>query len=528
MGFAHEYATAVLRRSRIPMEPADFVTDWADQPRMAKQFPGAEQFPLPECDVPAGVTVQDGLYGPGGCQRFTLPLLGGMLQDSYGPVGRRLAAQANGDLGSLPCYPTAKWSRGAASGGGLYPVGIYWVSGPGGPLAPGVYYYSAMHHAMQRLLAGDVSAEVRATVDDEQLLGDTDQFLILGVKFWQNSFKYGSFSYHVVTMDVGAVIQTWRMWARAQGLHIGLALWFDERRLGRLLGLSPEQEGLFAVIPLGWEGSQPAPGACALAPAGVRLSDQERSRRVRTFEHVELIHAATLEEAARRPRAGALTPALARPAPAAGERTPLPEPQPLRMHLRTSLRARRSSFGRFAASRLLGTGQLSAVLAAAEAAGHLDSDVESSGEPPLTRLFVCVNHVESVAPGSYEYDPRDRSLRLVRSGPPGPFLQRAYTMNNYNVEQAGAVIIPTVRTCAVLDAVGDRGYRLVNAAVGATAQAVYTACAAAGLGCGVALGFDGVSYIEELDLDGSGEMPLLIMMIGHERPDPADFRYELA
>jgi len=79
---------------------------------------------------------------------------------------------------------------------------------------------------MLRLLLGDVSAQVRAAVDGDRLLGDTDQFLILGVKFWQNSFKYGNFSYHVVTMDVGAVIQAWRMWARAQGLRIGPALWF--------------------------------------------------------------------------------------------------------------------------------------------------------------------------------------------------------------------------------------------------------------------------------------------------------------
>lgn len=96
---------------------------------------------------------------------------------------------------------------------------------------------------MQRLLTGDVSAQVRAAVGDDALLGDTDQFLILGVNFWQNAFKYNSFSYHVVTMDIGALLQTWRIWARAHGLHISAALWFDEERLGRLLGFQPEQEG---------------------------------------------------------------------------------------------------------------------------------------------------------------------------------------------------------------------------------------------------------------------------------------------
>lgn len=116
----------------------------------------------------------------------------------------------------------------------------------------------------------------------------------------------------------------------------------------------------------------------------------------------------------------------------------------------------------------------------------------------------------------------------MKEGRPGEFLQRNYFLANYNLEQAGAVLVPTVRTTAVLDAVGDRGYRLVNATIGAVAQSLYTAASAVDLGCGVALGFDNISYIEELGLDGTGEAPLLIMMIGNERPAPADFRYEIA
>ncbi|MBK3561404.1 nitroreductase family protein, partial [Streptomyces sp. MBT56] len=151
-----------------------------------------------------------------------------------------------------------------------------------------------------------------------------------------------------------------------------------------------------------------------------------------------------------------------------------------------------------------------------------------TGDVRLAQLYAFVSHVEGVEPGSYVYDPGRRSLRRVKEGKPGEFLQRNYFLANYNLEQAGAVLVPTVRTTAVLDAVGDRGYRLVNATVGAVAQSVYTAAAAVELGCGVALGFDNISYIEELGLEETGEAPLLIMMIGNERPAPADFRYEIA
>ncbi|MEK8169118.1 hypothetical protein NKH77_02645 [Streptomyces sp. M19] len=164
MGYAHEYADAIMRRGRVPMEPVDFVPDWADRPRKGKYYPGAETFPLPDAGYPRDATVDDGLFGADRDEPFTLPLLGGMLRDSYGLTGRRLGVQANTDLGSLPSYPQANWSRGTASGGGLYPAAVYWVSGASGPLTPGVYHYAPRHHAVQRLLAGDVSARVRAAV----------------------------------------------------------------------------------------------------------------------------------------------------------------------------------------------------------------------------------------------------------------------------------------------------------------------------------------------------------------------------
>ncbi|MGW1142411.1 nitroreductase family protein, partial [Streptomyces zhihengii] len=222
-----------------------------------------------------------------------------------------------------------------------------------------------------------------------------------------------------------------------------------------------------------------------------------------------------------------LAPAAAPPARPGAPEVPLPAARPMDTDVRTALRRRRSSFGRFDAQRPVAADQLAACLAAAAAGARLGGDT-GGDDVRLAKLYAFVNHVEGLAPGSYEYDPGTRGLRLISEERPGAFLQKNYFLSNYNLEQAGAVLVPTVRTAAVLDAVGDRGYRLVNATVGAVSQAVYTASSALGLGCGVALGFDNISYIEELGLDGTGEAPLLIMLIGNERPGPADFRYEIA
>ncbi|RRQ75501.1 nitroreductase [Streptomyces griseofuscus] len=530
MGYAHEYATAVMRRGRIPMEPADFVPNWSDRPRKGKFFPGAPVLPLPDGGCADDATLGRGLFGPRGTGAFSLPLLGAMLRDSYGLTGRRLAVQANSDLGSLPFHTHANWSRGTSSGGGLYPIGIHWLSGASGPLAPGVYYYDTPRNAFARTLSGDVTGEVRAALGDLEEAAGTDQFLVLGVTFWQNAFKYNSFSYHVVTMDIGALLQTWRMWARAHGLHIGAALWFDEPRLGRVLGLDPEEDGVFAVVPLTWEkpdeddtGKEAAP---ATPGARVRHVPDERSHSVLTFPTVHAIHAATLEGAADRPASGTLDSALVTP-PGPGERVALPAPLALEATVRRALRERRSSFGRFTAAAPLDPARLSAALAAAVAAGTLDTDAETPGAAPLTRQYVFVNHVRGIAPGVYEHDRETNELVLMKPGDFGGFLQENYFLANYNLEQAAAVLVPAARTHTVLDTVGDRGLRLVNAVIGATAQAVYTASSAAGMGCGVALGFDCVSFAEELGLAERGEIPLLVMMIGNEAPRPAGYRFDI-
>jgi hypothetical protein len=200
----------------------------------------------------------------------------------------------------------------------------------------------------------------------------------------------------------------------------------------------------------------------------------------------------------------------------------LPAPAPLQMPVRAALRQRRSSFGRFEAARPLPQQDLATMLAAAERAAA-DTLPLTAGR--ATGLYVFVNHVTALEPGVYAY--ADGVLHLLERGAPGRFLQQNYFLANYNLEQAAAVAVPTVRTAAVLDVVGDRGYRLVNAAIGATSQAWYTAASALNVGCGVALGFDSVSYVERLGLSRTGEVPLLLMMAGHERPGSAAFRYEI-
>jgi SagB-type dehydrogenase family enzyme len=461
-----------------------------------------------------------------------------MLLYSYGHLVRRLAPTANSDLGGLPWSPTANYSRGTASGGGLYPVSIYWAAGPGAPVLPGLYYYQQPHHAVQRLLTGDVTGRIHAALADAGL-PDTGQYLILGIKFWQNAFKYNSFSYHAVTMDVGTVLETWRMWARGRGLDLAPYLWFDEAAVGALLGVDPDAEGVYAVVPITWAGCARGGGdsAGSIEPR-VRYAEHERSRRVLTFDMITGMQRATAAEGPDRPEREALKAARAAEVPAVADAVVgLPPAEFPEVSLPRVLRTRRSSFGRFAATRQLSAADLGAVLASAAYAGRFPCDVadeaadsgpDSGPDCGLARLFVFVEHVAGVPAGAYCYDAARHRLVPVAPGSHATFLQSTYFLDNYNVEQAGAVLVPTLRVPAVLDAVGDRGYRLTNAIIGAVSQATYTAASAAGIACGAALGFDNVSYTGELGLEDSDEVPLIMIMLGHERPGGADYRFEVA
>ncbi|MBM7814551.1 SagB family peptide dehydrogenase [Saccharothrix algeriensis] len=516
-----DYTEAVFRRSREPMPPLGFEVDWDDQPSRHKTYPGATRLPLPRglAAGPAAVLLDAGATGPGG--GWDRGRLASLLRLSYGVLGRRMAVNWNQDAEKRAHYPAAAWSRGTASGGGMYPLELYVVSGAGGPLLPGVYHYATAHHELERLLTGDVTGRVASALGAD----DTGLYVLAAVRFWKNSFKYNSFCYHVVTQDAGALAGSWDVLTRSLGERTSRALWFDERALDDLLGLDGMTESVLAVLPLTC--SAPAPAAAAdPGPRPVAVA-HERSERLLRFPTVDLVHAAALVGDTPRPPAGTHRAARPRPAAELGAEVALPAPStgPFAGDLAGVLASRRSSFGGFTATPLA-LDRLATLLAAASTGGATGSDVKPAGER-LTRLFVLANRVDGLEPGGYAYDPDGHALRRrpTPAEPLGELLQRHYLLTNYNTEQAAAVVAITGRLAPMLAAFGNRGYRVLNSEVGAVSQTCYLAAAALGVGCGAVLGLDNIALDDLLGVGpehGSDERTLLFLLVGPERTDPAD------
>lgn len=528
VGVVRGYAEAVFRRAREPMVPVDYEVDWDDQPSRHKTYPDAHRVPLPPARTDLA-SLRDLLAkgDPPASRPWSLDRLATLLRLSYGVLDRRLTVNWNQDIAKRVHFPHAVWGRGTASGGGMYPVEIYWVAGPSSPLLPGVYHYATGHHALERLVVGDVTPRVRAALRGAD---GCDQFLLATVRFWKNSFKYNSFCYHVVTQDVGAMLGSWDLLGRAMGVPVRRHLSFDAEALDRLLGLDSDEESVFAVVPLPWPNAA-ASDAADVPPDGldnlVRHTAFERSRTVLTFPRMTEVHRAAMAPTSPDPAAVR----AAAPAELPGTPVPLPAADLDRLDQPVSwvLRNRVTSFGRFRRPPELTAAELATTLAVAADSRRYASDVKQADEP-LTRLWVFVNHVDGLAPGTYGYRARDGALLPARPAPEpdmSTYLQRHYFLTNYTMSQVGAVLAICGRLEPVLAAFGPRGYRILNAEVGTVAQAAYCAAAALGIGCGAVLGFDNVGMDEALGIDGTDEKSLLFVLLGRQPTNAADLSCRL-
>lgn len=517
------YVHDILRRGRVPMPPSDYEVPWDDQPRRYKVYPGTQSVELsaaaPAVDRPLGQAL--GSPGPEHGAPFDLTALGSMLWHSYGLSGRRMAVHRNDDVPALPWYDRAVWSRGTASGGGLYPIEVYLVTDGEQGLVPGVYSWNSARHTLNRLATGNYLGRIQDALGPHAT--GAGSYLVLTITFWQNAFKYNSFSPHVTAMDIGTVLSTWELWCRSQGRALRAHLWFDEPELNDLIGIDGYAESTVAVVPVPMGGETGPAGRHTRATGHAA---HEKSRAPRSFTVIDDIQTEILARSAGdSPWQMPAPPPPNGPPPPTGAdsrlRVALPA-QPLgEMPLREALLTRRSSFGRFAADPPLAPDDLRTVL---DAVNAVNDGFGVAGELPedLVRTWVCATHVDQVPQGIYRYERSTGELEQTLEAGLELFLQGNYFLRNYDMSRIAAVVVLTARPGRVVAHYGPRGLRLQNAAIGAATQYGYLAAAARGLGCGAALGFDNTSYGEafgtaslEAD-DATAEWPVLILMVGHE------------
>ena len=538
-----EYAEAIFRRSTEPMEPFGFEPNWADQPSRYKIYREVERIALPQPALTGLATMAEIMERARTPQpqpaALTYESLASILLYAHAALDRRLDVHWNMNHKDRVSYAHATFGRGTASGGGMYPTEIFLACGGCGPLLPGLYHYDNGHHALARLLNGDVTPRIRTALPQHPAIMHTDQFLLISLNFWKNSFKYNSFSYHVVTQDLGALLCSLRLLANGFGSDLTFFFWYADEELNQLLGLETLSESVFAVIPLPSDtlsASEKPTGVDQYVETEQSLPHIDkpafqRSREILHFPTIERVHqSALLEKHETRPGTREAYNAGCDEFAAPGEKLLLPPPDTALLgdDLLSVFRRRRSSFGRFSRHTALRSEQFATLLHFAAVACNYTSDLkDADGSPHFTRLMTFVHNVKGIEAGAYAYDWKRHCLLTVARQDFSSFLQENYFLQNYNLAEIAALLVIVGKPESMLEVYGNRGYRVLQAEVGMVAQSVYLASTALSFNCGAALGFDNVALNKALGLHGTDERSILFLLIGNGLPHNADFVYSL-
>jgi len=153
---------------------------------------------------------------------------------------------------------TAFLKKNSPSGGGLHPVEAYLLVQHVEGVAPGLYHYQAVAHALDPLPAPPVPLRefLMEAMARQHWFADAHVAVVLVPRFDRTFWKYRRHmkAYRVVALEAGHLSQTLYLAATEAGLGAFITAAINERPLERALGLDPLHEGALAVCGFGWRG----------------------------------------------------------------------------------------------------------------------------------------------------------------------------------------------------------------------------------------------------------------------------------
>lgn len=501
--------------------PADHRVDWNDAPSKFNICIDAARVPLS-----AGLNSGELRLGESGAHPtgyrppfVSMEELADFLLMTAGILRRKLTVNWSLNGRENTTHRNTTYSRGTASGGGLYPVVIYPLLRARPGLQAGVYQYDDAHHALARLRLGSFEPSI-ATAIGLQDADASDILFILTVRFWKSVFKYHNFSYQVMTQDVGACVGSMEQVAHTLGWNTTIIYWFLDNLVGSLLGLDMDKEVPLAIVAV-----EKGDSSCKSKQSTVTSMEDmakerlphicrrtyERSKRTFIPEMLLSVHSETMLEKVRRP---ILSPS----------QWPLSIPSAPREIISADLRSllihRQTDWGLLRREPPIEAEVLLRVLEFVAYGVQYKSDLYPGRVAlPSLRIAVIAQNVAGLEKGVYDYDFTNPGLSQRNTWVSGSTMQSIYALMNHNVDQVSALLVLVGRLDLVLRSLGGRGLRVMNAEAGIAAQRAYIAAAALSLGCGAVLGFDAQRISKILNLDTEAEIPLLLMFIGNRCQD---------
>ncbi|SEW27685.1 SagB/ThcOx family dehydrogenase [Natrinema salifodinae] len=434
--------------------------------------------------------------------------------------------------------------RAAATTGALYHVDLYVVCGdldgpgdetgePSRDLAAGVYHFDPRTLSLDVLREGDHRGAL-ANASAHEGVADAPLTIVTTSTWWRNAWKYGDRTFRHAFWDSGTTVANLLAVAHALDYRAEVVTGFADRPVADLLGVDPEHEAPLELVPIGAgdtvSGSDPASTADeieSIDPDTAPLSPNEK--------RFPLIHeawsAGALDDgsAADAWRASKPVGTIGTRGPGDGERVAL-EPvdretasgRPVHETIR-----RRGSCREYEREpisfRKLSTvldravrGVPMDVRRAGERGESSNARAEDAGaEPPLSFVdpYLLVNGVDGLEPGTYHYQPADGELERLRAGELRSEAGHLALDQRLGADAAVCIYFLTDLE-AVVDALGDRGYRAAQLEAALTAGRLYL-----GTYAHRDLGGTGLTFYDDVVADcfaprAAGQTPMFLYTMG--------------
>lgn len=184
-----------------------------------------------------------------GERALSLELCAHMLQ-------RVFAAQAQVRFGD----DTVFLKKHTPSGGGLHPTEAYLIVQRVEGVAPGLYHYHAVDHALQALPAPPAPLEefARRALAGQHWFSNAPVLAVLTPRYARSFWKYRHHpkAYRALVLDSGHLSQTLYLSATELGLGAFVTSAINEIDIEQAFGLDPLVEGPLAICGFGWRGGR--------------------------------------------------------------------------------------------------------------------------------------------------------------------------------------------------------------------------------------------------------------------------------
>jgi SagB-type dehydrogenase family enzyme len=442
--------------------------DWANQPLAFKIYPSLQAFSLTSEIRQTGMAALSAIAESRRAKDEATPDFETIAQLLYLSAGVTRRRQ----------YPGGEiYFRAAACTGALYEVELYVVCGALKGLEAGVYHFSPGDFSLRRLRAGDYRGTLVEATSGEPAIAHAPVIIVSTCTYWRNAWKYQARTYRHFGWDNGTLLANLLAVATSFGLPAKVVTGFVDADVNRLLDVDSNREVAFSIAALGHVSALPPPSPYA-SPLG--LETVPLSKREVDYPLMREMHtASSLESSAEVKAWRGRTPQGDFPA-TAGPGIPLQALADAEIP-RDSIEQvilRRGSSRKFSRSPI-SLAQLSTILDRATRAVRADFL-----DPPgtqLNQLYLIVHAVEGLDPGAYVFHRDQRLLECLKKG---DFRTRAGYLGLEQELPADAAVdiffLADLR--AILERLGNRGYRAVQLEAGVVGGKIYIAAYAQRLG----------------------------------------------